>query len=162
MSFAEIKPIRLLIDDPSGINEILEVSNYAALPASPAPQTAYRTIDAGIYYQTDVLATATPGDYQIIELLISDAILQSLYDRLGQESAICRAFGLLARKLGNQSRIVRNETGAESTEYAKISELYRYYRDLAADCAAQKRSDDGTNTGRYGTMIQPTIAGGNL
>lgn len=163
MSFVEIKPIRLAIDDPAGVIDIIEVANSAALPASPQPQTAYRTQDTGIYFQTPKLSGASyPDDWSVIELKIADSTLQTLYNQLGEAKAICRAFGLIARKLGNELRIIRNQTGSESTEYATASELYAYYKGLAEDCAAVNASDAGTSTGRYGTMKQPEIAGGNL
>lgn len=163
MSFAEIKPVRLAIDDPAGVIDIIEVANSVALPAAPQPQTAYRTQDTGIYYETSKLSGATyPEDWSVIELLISDSSLQTIYNQLGEAKTICRAFQHISRKLGNQLRIVRTETGSESTEYAKLSELYAYYKGLAEDCAAANASDAGTSTGRYGTMKQPEIAGGCL
>lgn len=161
MSFAEIKPIRIAINDPDCL-DILEVATSAALPSAPAPQTVYRAVNTGLYYQTDTETGATLANYEFVDLMLSDSTLQTLYDQLGETAAICRAFGLIARKLGNQCRIVRSATGAESTEYARVSELYAYYKALADDCKAEKASDEGTSTGRYGQMTQPEIAGGLL
>lgn len=162
MSFADIKPVRLAIDDPAGVIDILEVANSAALPAAPQPQTAYRTQDTGIYYETSKLSGAVLADWSVIELRISDSSLQTIYNQLGEAKTICRAFARIASKLGNELRIIRNQTGSESTEYATARDLYAYYKGLAEDCAAVNASDAGTSTGRYGTMKQPEIAGGCL
>jgi hypothetical protein len=162
MAFTDIKPIRLSIDDPSGVIDLLEVDVLGDLPTDPLPQVAYRVASTGIYFRPTVYTGATVEDYEMIELLISDSTLNTLNEQLGQAKAVCRAFGLIARKLGAESRIVRNTTGAESTEYAKVMELYSYYKALADDCAAQNASDTGVSTGRYGSMKQPDIAGGVL
>lgn len=162
MSFSEVRELRLAINDPQNINELIEVATLLDLPAAPMPQTAYYVTATGIYYTTEKTSGAEATDYSPVELFYSDAVYQKLIDTLGAAKAVCRAFHLIARKLYSQLGLVRSTAGAEVTEYQRLRDVYLYYKDLAEDCKADQASDAGSNTGRYGQMTQPEIAGGLL
>ena len=162
MSFAETRELRLSINDPQNINEIIEVATVGDLPAAPSPQTAYYVTATGLYYETEKTSGATSADYSPMDLFYSDVIYQKLIDTLGAAKAVCRAFHLIARKLYSQLGIVRSTVGTEVTEYQRLRDVYYYYKDLADDCKADQAADAGSNTGRYGQMTQPEIAGGLL
>lgn len=162
MSFAEIRELRLAINDPQNINEIIEVATTGDLPAAPMPQTAYYVTATGIYYETEKTSGATAADYTPMELFYSDVIYQKLIDTLGSDNAVCRSFTLISRKLYGQLGFVRSTVGTEVTEYQRLREVYLYYKDLADDCKAQQKADSGGGTGRYGQTTQPEIAGGLL
>lgn len=153
----DIIQLRLEISDPADVISIVALLDKTELPAIPEPQTAYR-VD-GVYYSTDKTEDATEADYEPLELQISDTMLYRLLE-IG--NAPCRALTMISRRLGGSLRIVRSQSGAESTEYARAYDLYLYYKALADDCKEQAKSDAGTNTGRYGLTAGVYIAGGDL
>jgi hypothetical protein len=161
-TIAQVKQLRLDINDPQGFVDIIEIEDLDDLPAAPAPQTVYHLEGTSKYYSTEKTSGAAASDYSVAELYLSDTTIESLIDELGIAKAECRAFGLIARKIGAQLQIKRNQTGAESTEYVSLAELYRYYKDLSDACKEENASDAGTNTGKYGASTAPEIAGGNL
>lgn len=158
--FEKIVQVRIAINNPNVI-AILSVADFSSLPASPAPQTAYYTEDKGYYYITDEESPES-SDWEIAELYISDATILTIINNIGIDKAPCRIFSLLARKLGNESRLIRTTSGSESAEYNRILDIYNYYKGLSDDCTAQYNADNDNNSGRIGQMTQPTIAGGNL
>jgi len=153
----DVIQLRLEISDPADVINIEALDDKTELPATPEPQTAYR-VD-GVYYTTDKTEEATEADYEPLELQLSDTMLYRLLE-IG--NAHCRALTMISRRLGGSLRIVRSQSGAESTEYARAYDLYLYYKALADDCKEQAKSDAGVNTGRYGLTKSVYIAGGDL
>jgi len=152
-TFAEIKEVRLTIDDPPGFIDLIEVADEAALPGEPVAQTAYKAEDTGTYYAS-IAAVWTP-----LLLRISDARLTAWIDTVGVAGAIQKSYIAIMGKLGAELQIVKNADGAESTEFIKLNDLYNYYKKLAADTAS---SPPENNAGRFAQTKQPCVAGGNI
>jgi len=155
--FEKLRQVRLDINDPSGIIEFIQVDDYASLPVSPEPQTAYRLDDTGGYYESTDGTT-----YSRLELQISDSRILAYVSALGINIAPCRILQVIARQLGAKLGIVRNTNGADSTEFTSVLTMYQYYKAMADDCKAMNNSDNNNTTGRMGQMKQPEIGGGNL
>lgn len=158
---SEIIELRLQISDPPNVIRIYDLAATADLPSVPVPQTAYYVAANGIYYKTEKETGAVPSDYAFITLQLSDAALSTLIDDLGA-NAKKRALVRIASRLGGQLNIVKNTSGAESTEFIALLDLYKYYKALAADAAEETAEDEGTSTGRFVRIRRPRIAGGNL
>lgn len=158
----QIFEIRIRINDPAGYQEITEVANEAALPATPAPYTAYKLADTGAYMASDDEAGASDPDYDRLEINISDSRISDFIDTYGLDEAECRALAVIATRLGAQMRLKRVQGGSENTEFTALKELYNYYKALSQDCKEKQRKNDNNNTGRYGTSDQPEIAGGEV
>jgi hypothetical protein len=159
-SFADIRTVRLTIGDPAGVVEIAQAADPSALPSAPGQQTAYLVASTGRYMTTEIESGAIPADYHSLELLISDAQISQLIAEYGVTLAPCKAYGVMASRLGSKLRLVRTQSGAESTQYLALLDAYKYYKSLAADCADKVDADDLNTTGRWGRTRQPRIAGG--
>jgi len=160
--FENIVNVRLAVNDPPNIINILEVDDKDSLPASPVPQTAYYTTDTGYYWITDKAELVIAADWETADLFISDTQILTIITALGVDSAPCRILKLIARKLGAKIPLVKTTSGADSTEYVKLIDLYNYYEMLAAECSEINSADNNANTGNMYTMKQPEIGGGNL
>jgi hypothetical protein len=158
----EIFEVRLRISDPAGFIDFEEVATTGNLPATPASQTAYLVTADGNYYSTEKTTGATPADYSIEELLISDSRISNWIDLDDTDFATCQALKNITAQLGRSLQIKRNEAGADSTEYQTLKDTYEYYKGLLALCNEEKQSNDNNNSGRYSGSKQPEIGGGNL
>jgi len=161
-TFNQIKQLRLRIGDPAGVINIIQVSTLEDLPETPRQQTAYYVISTRYYMQTSLLSGAKPSDYTEINLRISDEYLQDLIDAYGVEASICKAYKWIIARLGNELVLVRNSTGAESTEYQRILDMLNYYKQVAKDCTDEYNKSQLNSTGRFYKSKQPNIAGGNI
>jgi len=161
-TFAQIVNLRLEICDPYGVINLLEIATKPDLPVTPQSQTAYKVTTDGAYYKTDIESGAVESDYSRIELQLSDSRLGDMIDMHGAAKAVRVALLAIVKRLGTQFPIVRSQSGAESTEYQKLSDLYKFYKALADDAKEQEAEDSGTNAGRWYAMKTPTIGGGNL
>lgn len=162
VSITQIQALRIEISDPPGIIQIISVTTSVELPTSPTPQTAYYIIDTGIYVTTELETGASPDKYNVVELYLSDARIGVLINYYGVDKAIYKALLLISSKLASKLLIVKNSTGSESVEYIKLLDLYKYYKNIIADFKEEEKEKNLNTTGRYGTMKQPEIAGGNL
>lgn len=154
-TFNEIKEFRLEISDPAIATNIIAVANSAALPASPAHQTVYYNQDTETYLYTDKTSGATATDYHPVDLYLTDARISSWIDSYGVAGAIPYGIKAILRKIVSQMNIVRDTSGAESTEYQSLRNIYYVYKSIASDT-------ETTNTGRWGSTVTPEIGGGNL
>ncbi len=161
-TFVDIRTVRLAIGDPPGVIAIVQVATLADLPPDPDQQTAYQVQSTGRYVFTEKESGAVVADYASLELLLSDAQISQLITSYGVDGAPCKAYGVIATKLGGRLRVASMSTGAESTTYTSLRDSYEYYKGLAADCAAEKNAKDLNTTGRFGRTHQPHIGGGNL
>lgn len=137
--------LRIRIKDPYGYPKICE----SQVPAKPDPLTIYRAGEDEYY----------SPDGERMSLHMSDGTLASMIEEHGKY-AECLCYGEIAKNLGHEMRIKRLTTGAESTEWQSLAELYRFYKDLADDCQARMASDDGRDSGLVGQSRQPRICGG--
>ena len=158
----QIFSLRLKIADPPGFIGFMEVANAAALPATPASQTAYLQADTGEYKATDLTSGATPSDYEAQTLAISDAVLGGYIDSYGEDSAVCQAIKQIIANLGREMRIKKLDGGADSTEYQSLSDLMSYYKDLLSICSDNTAAGQNASTGRMFKTNTPEIAGGNI
>jgi hypothetical protein len=147
-TFAQIKEVRLQIADPSGFIDLLEASVF---PGSPAPQTAYRI--GGVYYET-----AT----EYVELQVSDDRISTWYDDYGTTGAVLRGLRAIVAQLGAKLPIVKSDSGAESTEYTSLIDIYAFYRGRLAEAEKEDKKASSNTTGRYYASATIEVAGGNI
>jgi hypothetical protein len=158
----QIQTLRIDTSDPPDIIQITTVATSTALPNSPTPQTAYYITDSGIYVSTEKESDANPGDYEVLELFLSDSRISTLIDSYGADLAVYKAVVLISTKLANKLIIVKNKTGAESVEYIKLLDLWDYYDKIAKSFKKELNDKNSNSSGKWGTSTQPEIAGGNL
>lgn len=152
-TFSEIKEVRLTISDPAGFIDFLEVANFAALPGSQVAQTGYKAVDTGTYYDK------SSGAWLAETIMVSDADLSAWIDTFGIPGAIRKAIERILATLPAQMQIVRNADGAESTEFLKLLDLQKFYRQWLADLTP---TDQTVVTSRFGSARSPVIAGGDV
>jgi len=158
----EIRNLRIDVSDPPDIISILSVATESALPTDPKPQTAYYIIDKEVYVTTEKTTGAISTDYANAELFLSDAKIESLIDANGYDKALYKAVKLIASKLGSKLLIVKNDNGAESVEYLKLLDLYKYYKGIVKDFKEDEKDKTNNNSGKIGQTSYTQIAGGNL
>jgi hypothetical protein len=161
-TFEQIAEVRLRIDDPAGYAALKSVADSSSLPATPDPYTAYRVEDTGAYVSTDTTSGATASDYDTIDIYLSDARIGAFIDSGGVDFAECRSYRAIMSKLGQEMRLLRNSTGAETEQFQDIRNMLAYYRGMAEECEFRKDRDSGNSTGRVGLSAQPEIGGGNI
>lgn len=161
-TFTQIVNLRLEICDPIRAINIVEVASKANLPLTPLPQTTYKVTTDGAYYRTDVETNAVIADYERVELQLSDSRLGNMIDLYGEAGAVRVALLAIVKRIVTQFPIVRSQSGAESTQYQDLLDLYKFYKSLADDAKEQEAIDSGTNAGRWFRMKTPRIGGGNL
>lgn len=160
-TFADIKAIRLVINDPAGLVDIDQTVDEAHLPAAPAPQIAFQSIATGRYYVTEA-ATPVAADWTQPRLYLSDATIGDLFDDYGHDEAVYRSLRLITIKLGQQLQLASISSGTESTTYTSLKDLLNYYRWLMADWKNQMAANTNTQAGQYGHIRNTQIAGGNV
>lgn len=148
-TFNEIKEVRLTIGDPQGVINILEVADFASIPATPARQTAYKTVDTGYYYV----------DGEAVDLRMSDERISGWIDDGGSDYAICQSIQQILNQIGRELIITKDTSGAESTDFINLTTLRTYYEKLKATYSLESKE---IKTGIWGQAKQPTIAGGEV
>jgi len=161
-TFAQIKSIRISIDDPSGFQDIIEVSTSSLLPSVPAPYSSYKIVDTGKYVSTAIESGATENDYNLLSLRVSDSNIESWIDDYSVAQAKCKAIEAIIFRIGNELMLKKASVGAEDIEYSALKDMLSYYKSLLDMCKSDYNSDQLNNTGRYGTTEQPEIAGGEI
>ncbi|MGD8567388.1 MAG: hypothetical protein PVJ39_04850 [Gammaproteobacteria bacterium] len=161
-TFANIKKVRLAIDDPPGFVDLISVATSSTLPASPKHQTAYYVVDDDEYRATDVTVVATPADYEVLDLRVSDERIGDWIDSDGVYDARVYALRDITRKLGQELALVRTQSGAESNEYNALLDTYKYYKGLISDAEKEAQVESLNSSGRLLSTTAPEIAGGNL
>ncbi len=157
-----IRDLRIDVSDPPDILNIISVANAAALPEVPKSQTVYYITDSGTYVQTEKLSGASSTDYKNVELFLSDNKIGSLIDAHGYDKALYKAVKLISSKLGSKLLIVKNKNGAESVEYLKLLDIYKYYKGIVDDFKEDEKDNTDNNTGKIGRTTYTQVAGGNL
>lgn len=161
-TFSAIKDLRLDISDPANYIDLVEVANAAALPAAPAQQTAYKLTDIGSYVATDKESSATASDYELVELQLSDSRISTWLDVYTHDETVVLSLKAIIKRLGGQLVLEKNDSGNESAQYTKLIDMYNYYRRMLKDQQQTVEKDNNDNTGKWGQMQQPEVAGGNL
>jgi hypothetical protein len=154
-TFTQIKSIRLILNDPANFIDLVSVANTAALPGTPAPQTAYFVADISTYKMHNGTAYVSINDLQV-----SDGRISEWFDAYGERGAVMRGYAAIIQRLGQQLQMVKNSDGAESTEYTSIDKMLAYYRQVSADYDKIVASETNKDTGRWGKLAAPEIAGG--
>lgn len=156
-TFAEIKEVRLRIDDPPGMIDILEAGSF---PSAPMPQTAYKISD--IYYSSEPLSEAVEANYERLTLYVSDSRIGAWFDADGEDYACVQALKNIIARLGRMLKIRKEDTGAEGTEWNSLKETHEYYRNLLASFQADYDDSKSQAGPVWGASSTPEIAGGNL
>lgn len=146
MDIQAIIKLRLKIKDPSGYPKIAVVDEF---PSKPDELTIYR-VGEDEYYNSDK---------ERLSLHLSDETLEEMIGKYGKY-AECRCYNEIAKNLGHEMRISRLTTGAESTEWQSLADLYRFYKDLSDECSRRLAEEEGGGTGLMGRSRQPKITGG--
>lgn len=156
-TFDQIKQVRLTIQDPAGFINFVEVASQGSLPSPHVNQTAYRTTDTGEYWWYNGAA------YAVVNLLVSDADISTWIDLAapngGVDGAVRKAIERIMMTLPGRMQWVKNADGAESTEYQRLLDVQKFYRQWLADHAPV---DSTLNTGLYLRSKTPCVAGGNV
>lgn len=152
-TFDQIKEVRLTISDPPGFIDLLEVATSGSLPVSPIAQTAYMTTDTGTYYDK------SSGAWVAVELLVSDSAISGWIDTFGVDGAVRKAYERIIGTLPSRMQMVKNADGAESTEYQKLLDMLKFYRQRLEDLTP---AEVAVNTGRWGKSRSVCVAGGNV
>lgn len=161
-TITQIHNLRIEINDPTDIIRINSVADPAALPVTPIPQTAYYIISSGVYVTTEKTSGASPSDYKVSELFLSDISLGNIIDTWGTDKAISKSIIKICAKIASKLVLVKTKTGAESTEYIKLLDLYNYYKSLIGLLEEDEREKNNNSTGAYDSFEAPEIAGGNI
>ena len=161
-TFAQIAEVRVRINDPEGYHSFVEAANEAALPATPAPYTAYKQVDTGAYRATEKESGAVAADYQRLDIRVSDANIATWIDAESVDYAECKGYDAIKTRIGAELNLIRAKGGAEDIEWQRLSDMYNYYHALSEECKDRNKKEDGNSTGRYGTSVQPEIAGGEI
>lgn len=161
-TWADIKAVRLAIHDPSLVIDLETFATENLLPIRPKHQTAYRLEDSGDYVVGEWTAPRLLKEYVAVELRLSDSRITAWIDEYGVDDARCYALRDITRMLWHEASLQKTSTGAESSEFAGLMDVYKFYRGLAADCEKETRVDAANSTGKIYTTKQSEIAGGNL
>ena len=152
-TFEQIRKIRLIINEPSGVINIIAITEN--LPNDFEKQTAY--LKDGKYYISD------PENHTLkmqAELRISDEQISDLIDLYQTEKVIHECYLLMMSRIGDELVLKRIGAGAESTEYTSLQEKYNYYKNIITIWQNKEDSTLKTSTGRIGKIRNPRIAGG--
>jgi len=162
-TFTQIKNYRIKINDPAGVKEIIQVANASALPATPKQGAIYYAQDTEYYWQCDLISGATSTDYYQPETYLSDERIEDWLDTYssGTETLI-KGLEAIIFQIGAESKIKRNQAGADSTEFISLQELLNYYKYLLADLKKKLDGEEGITTGSMIQTKQPEIAGGQI
>ncbi len=152
-TFDQIKDVRLQIADPPGFIDFLEVANFAALPVTPVAQTGYKAVDTSTYYGHDGTS------YSALSLMVSDSRIGAWVDSFDVAGAVRKSIEAIVAQLPAQLQIVKNASGAESTEFTSLLDRQKFYRQWLADLTPV---DSTVSTGKYYKTVAAEIAGGNL
>jgi hypothetical protein len=161
-TWAEIKAVRLAIHDPSLVIDLETFATESLLPIRPKAQTGYRLEDSGDYVVAEWTAPRLLKEYVELELRLSDTRITAWIDEHGADEARCYALRDITRMLWHETSLQKTTTGSESSEFAALMDVYKFYRGLASDCDKETRVDAANSTGKIYTTEQSEIAGGNL
>ena len=154
--------MRLAIHDPSLVINLETVATVDLLPAAPLRQTAYRVESTGAYWIAEWTSPGVLLQYVELDLRLSDGRLIAWIDEHDVDQARCYALRDITRTLWHETSLQKTTTGAESSEFAALLDVYKFYRGLAADCQKETRVAASNSTGKIYTTEQSEIAGGNL
>lgn len=155
-TFADIKEVRLSINDPvGGAERIVDFLEATTLPAlgSAVAQTGYKLTTNGTYN------LVVDGAFAVIPVQVSDSRISGWIDAFGVDGAIRKSIQAIIQGLASQLQLVSNSDGAESSEWIRLNDLHLFYRNMLADMTPQESS---TSTGLFMTTKTPTISGGYL
>lgn len=154
-TFAQIKEVRLTVSDPAGFIDFVEVANQAALPDPAAAQTAYKAVDSGTYFWFN----SDTSSYEPVKLRVSDGRIGGWIDAFGTDGAILKSVQAIVSSLPGEMMIVKNDDGAESTEFLKLLDIQKFYQNWLRDLTP---ADVASPSGVYLKTKKPCIAGGNV
>jgi hypothetical protein len=155
-TFLQLTEVRLSINDPvGGAERIVDFLEVATLPAvgSAVAQTSYKLTTNGTYN------LVVDGAFTVIPVQVSDSRIGGWIDAFGIDGAIRKSIQAIISGLASQLQLVRNSDGAEESEWIRLNDLHKFYRQLLADLPTQETV---SSTGLFMATKTPEIAGGNL
>lgn len=147
-----LKAVRLKLRDPAGVIALDHVADFASLPAVPRNQTAYKLDDTSEYY-------IYSGTWARTNLLMSDEMLNSMIDAVGENNAVLRSITMIISSLASEMKLVRMSSGTEDMQFQSLSDLLSFYRSLRAMYKEEDIEGAGVSTGRFIRMATPAIGG---
>jgi len=160
-TFDDVRAVRLVINDPVGIVNIIQILNETYLPVNPIAQTAYQSLATGKFYITDK-SSPVITDWAQPKLYLADITIASIWNNYGHDDTVYRCLRLILAKLGQEMRLSSISSGTESSSYTSLRDLYDFYKNLITMFKEQEDENSNNTTGQYGTIKRPRIAGGNL
>lgn len=155
-TFTQIRAVRLTVQDPSGVIDLVSVADPSALPATAAPQTAYKVVSTGGYVIWNGAA------YVPVDLSVSDTSISDWYDDSGEFEATRKSYRAIMRGLSARLQITKNTDGAESTDYIKLLDLLAFYERTLKKYEEENAIATSTASGVMVETKCQVIAGGNV
>lgn len=143
-----LKSVRMKLRDPAAV---IALEEAVTIPTDPAYQKAVRV--AGTYYVYNGTAWVR------VNLLISDEDLNNLIEAKGENGAVIAAIPQIIAGLLDEMRIVRMQSGAESSEFLSLADALAFYKSLRNLYKEDDDVEQGANTGRIFRVRKPTIGG---
>lgn len=143
-----LKSVRMKLRDPAAV---ITIEEAVTIPTDPAYQKAVRV--SGTYYVYNGTAWAR------VNLLISDDDLNSLIEAKGENGAVIAAIPQIIAGLLDEMRIVRMQSGAESSEFLSLADALAFYKSLRNLYKEDDDVEQGANTGRMFRVRKPFIGG---
>lgn len=151
----QIIAIRLMVKDPKGFTNIIDVATKADLPASPVNQTAYFVASESVYYCYDSV------EWLAIDLRVSDTFIGDkidIYTDLNKSaSKVVRSIIIdVGMSLGN---IQTHGNGSENLQYRTLKDLYDFYKEVEKSFLEDYNETSGASTGHYIRTVEPLVGG---
>jgi hypothetical protein len=150
--WASLTNARLKLRDPTGAISFLSV---ATLPTVGLGQTAYRLSTDGLWYQYNSVSAS----WKVCTLNISDSTLNTLIDKYGADDAVIHAIPFIIAGIIDTMRIVKMDSGTESTQFQTLSDMLSFYKGLKTLYEEEIADTNGYSTGRFIRSCKPSIGG---
>jgi hypothetical protein len=146
VEFGQVRKIRMILRDPSGVNDIIYSDS---LPDEPDTQAGYYIADLGNYQKFNI----RKQEWEKLSLLISDAFILETLQEKGERLTPVSLINFLI--MGLQAGAISFSAGAQSVSKASLRDLIDFYKEQKKILEDQA----GVNTGRTARTAQPIIGG---
>lgn len=152
---AQTIAIRLMVKDPKGFTNIIDVATKADLPANPVNQTAYFITSESVYYAYD------GAEWLALDLRISDTFIGDkidIYTDMNKAaSKVIRSIIIdVGMSLGN---IQSHGNGSENLQYRTLKDVYDFYKEVEQSFLEDYNESSGASTGCYISTMEPLVGG---
>lgn len=151
----QIIAIRLMVKDPKGFTNIIDVDTKADLPASPVNQTSYFVTSESVYYSFD------GAEWLVLDLRVSDTFIGDkidIYTDMNKAaSKVIRSIIIdVGMSLGN---IQSHGNGSENLQYRTLKDVYDFYKEVEQSFLEDYNESSGASTGCYISTMEPLVGG---